>query len=115
MMPQRQALLLGVAVWLLGFALSLVLFTFVPLPVLGWVLLGPLLLVTVGAAAHVDPPNPREALPVALGWLGLALILDNVFVVRLFGVQAFYDLDVAVYYAATFAIPLLIGVFNARR
>ena len=46
---------------------------------------------------------------VATSWLAIALILDYMFIVRLFNIVGYYDLDVTIYYGLTFLIPLVVG------
>ncbi|MFN8638136.1 MAG: hypothetical protein U0360_01465 [Dehalococcoidia bacterium] len=54
-------------------------------------------------------PLPRY-LFVAIAWTALAVALDYVFIVGLLGAgSSYYRIDVLLYYALTFGMPLLIG------
>ncbi len=46
---------------------------------------------------------------VATAWLGLAIVLDYVLIVRAFSVSGYYDTDVLIYYFVTFIAPLVVG------
>ncbi len=48
-------------------------------------------------------------LAIAAIWAVIAMVLDYIFIVTAFHSLGYYKLDVFVYYATTFIIPLLIG------
>jgi len=108
----RDTILLGAALWLIGYLASLVLF-FSPFhEVMGWILLIVLTPVTIIIAYLWF--RKRERLPmeyyakVGVAWLLIAVVLDYLFIVLLF--QAiYYGVDVFVYYALTFLIPVGVG------
>jgi hypothetical protein len=102
----------GLVLWLIGYGLSVVLFAIVPVSVIGWLVSIPLIPFTVWIAyrrlRNLDAPF-RYYVVVATAWLATALILDYLFIVRLFNVEGYYDLDVSIYYVLTFLIPLVVG------
>lgn len=61
----------------------------------------------------------RERLPlqyyasVGLAWMLIAIVLDYLFIVLLFH-ASYYGIDVFVYYAVTFLIPVGVGLFLNR-
>lgn len=107
----RDAVLLGTALWLLGYLASLLLFVTPLHPVMGWVLIGFFTPVTTAIAWYWfrarDQPLPYYV-KVGLAWTVLAIVLDYLFIVLLFS-ATYYGPDVFVYYAVTFAIPVGVG------
>ncbi|VVB63623.1 Uncharacterised protein [uncultured archaeon] len=63
--------------------------------------------------------NKRERLRlqyyagVGVGWALIAIVLDYLFIVLLFQAN-YYGIDVFVYYAVTFLIPVGVGLFLNR-
>jgi hypothetical protein len=103
---------LGVGLWVIGYVASLVLF-FTPLKgVMGWILLVVLAPVTA-YIAYRRFKSRKKALAyyavVSVAWLAVAMVMDYVFIVKLFTQPGYYALDVFAYYAVTFLMPLLIG------
>ena len=107
---------LGTALWLLGYLVSLALF-FTPLAgVMGWIITAVFTPVTVGVAwwrfRGRDLPLAYYA-GVGLAWTAIAVVLDYLFIVRLFD-AVYYAPDVFVYYALTFLIPVGVGLYLRR-
>lgn len=103
---------LGIGVWLMGYIASLVLFFVVPASLLGWVLFVIFTPVTSYIAYLRFGKRSEDIayyLKIAAAWTLIAMILDYVFIVMAFDSKGYYKPDVFVYYAATFAIPLLVG------
>lgn len=104
---------LGFAVWLVGYAAGMMLFAFVPLSVLGWFVLAVLIPVAIFIAYKRFRGMKAPALYflfVAASWVSLAVVFDHLFIVKAFNVQNYYDVDVFIYYALTFFIPLSMGL-----
>jgi hypothetical protein len=98
----------GIAFWLIGYILGIILF-FTPLaPVMGWILfacLTPVMVfVTYRWFSHRDLPL-SYFLAIAVVWTAAAIIFDYLFIVLLLHPQAYYQADVLVYYAVTFLVP----------
>lgn len=107
---------LGTGLWLLGYLVSLALF-FTPLaPVMGWVITAVFTPVTIAVAwwrfRGRDLPLTYYA-GVGLAWAVIAIVLDYLFIVRLFR-AAYYGPDIFVYYALTFLIPVGVGLYLRR-
>lgn len=108
---------LGTVLWLLGYLASMVLF-FTPFAlVMGWILFALLTPVTIVLAWWWF--RKRERLPlqyyagVGVAWVLIAIVFDYLFIVLLLH-ATYYGVDVFVYYAMTFLIPLGVGLFLNR-
>lgn len=107
----------GFALWLIGYALSLVLFAFVPVSLIGWILMpiGTVIALWV-AFRKVNGDTLRHYCLVALAWTLIAVLGDYLFIVKAFApADGYYKPDVYLYYALTLAIPLFAGWRRARR
>jgi hypothetical protein len=107
---------IGGGLWLLGYLVSLALF-FTPLaPVMGWAITATFTPLTVGVAwwwfRGRDLPL-RYYVGVGLVWAAIAVVLDYLFIVRLFD-AGYYAPDVYLYYALTFLIPVGVGLYLRR-
>jgi len=109
---------LGIAFWLIGYILGIVLFLTPLAPVMGWVLFACLTPVTAGVTYWWFS---RRGLPLsyflklAVAWTAIAIALDYLFIVRLFHPAAYYQPDVFAYYAVTYLIPLVLGWYLQGR
>jgi hypothetical protein len=108
---------LGTGLWLIGYLASLALFFSPFAGIMGWILLAIFTPVTIAVTWWWF--RPRERLPVqyyagvGVAWMLIAIVLDYLFIVLLFQAN-YYGIDVFVYYAVTFLIPLGIGLFLNR-
>jgi hypothetical protein len=108
---------LGTAFWLMGYLASLVLFFTPYAGIMGWILLAVFTPVTIVITWWWF--NQRKSLPlryyagVGGAWMLIAIVLDYLFIVLLFN-ATYYDPDVFVYYAVTFLIPLVVGLYLTR-
>lgn len=109
---------LGFCLWLAGYLASFALFFILPKDVLGWVLFAvfaPLTVLVAYWRFH------RRALPfgyfikIAAAWTLIAIVFDYLFIVLLLNAAGYYKLDVLVYYATTFLIPIAVGVRYAKK
>lgn len=101
----------GFALWLIGYALSMMLFAFVPPSLLGWIItpIGTVLALWV-AFRKVKGDSLSHYVLVALVWVTIAVVGDYLFIVKAFKpADGYYKPDVYLYYALTMAIPLLAG------
>ena len=110
-------LLLGLALWLMGYVASILLYGFVSNVILGWVLFVIFTPVAV-CISFLRFRKRKEAIVyyfvVALAWMLIAIAFDYLFIVKTFGVSNYYKLDVFVYYLTTFLVPLLVGYRYGR-
>jgi hypothetical protein len=101
----------GFALWLIGYALGMLLFAFVPTSLLGWIItpIGMALALWV-AFRKVQGDTLSHYALVALVWVTIAVVGDYLFIVKaLKPADGYYKPDVYLYYALTVAIPLLAG------
>ena len=107
----KDAMGWGLVLWVIGYALGMMLFAFVPANLMGWIIM------PIGAAialwvafAKVKGDTLRYYFLVSLVWLSIAVVGDYVFIVKAFKpANGYYKLDIYVYYALTLAIPLVAG------
>lgn len=107
----KDTLLWGFLLWLAGYVLGIVLFMLVPLSVLGWVIMPFGIALTLWVLlTRVKAHAFGQFVLLAVVWTFLALVLDYFFLVKLFKpADGYYKLDVYLYYAFTFVLPLLVG------
>ena len=108
---------LGTGLWLIGYLASLVLF-FTPFAGnMGWILIVIFTPITIAVTWWWF--RKRETLSlqyyagVGIVWVVIAVVLDYLFIVRLFQ-ATYYEPDVFVYYSLTFLIPMGIGLYLIR-
>ena len=109
---------LGFGLWLAGFLASLPLFFVLPPGLLGWVLFAVFAPITVFVAYlrfHKRQLSLAHFIGVALAWLAIAIVFDYIFIVVMFKSVDYYKLDVFLYYATTFLIPLAVGLKYAKK
>ncbi len=108
----KDFVLLGVGLWLLGYLASLLLFFSPFQSSMGWIITAVFTPVTIAVAwwwfRTRDLPLSYYV-KVGIAWTVIAILLDYLFIVRLFQTP-YYELDVFVYYALTFLIPVGVGM-----
>ncbi len=112
----KDALGWGFVLWLIGYALGIVLFTLVPAGLIGWIItpFGAAMTVWV-AFRKVNGNSLMHYGFVALVWLLVAVVGDYLFIVKAFApADGYYKPDVYLYYALTLAIPLYAGWRRSR-
>jgi len=113
-----DALGIGSALWLAGYLSSILLYFFMPKHLIGWVLFMVFAPVTVYVACwrfRGRDRGLRYFLAVAAVWTLIAMVLDYFLIVRLFSATDYYQIDVCLYYAVTFLIPVGVGLVYSRR
>ena len=107
----------GVALWLVGYVLGVVLFFVIPPAMLGWVITPIGVLITFWVLfKKVNVDGVQRDFVLAVVWTGIAVGLDYLFIVKLLTpADGYYKLDVYVYYALTFLMPLAIGWWKRAR
>lgn len=101
----------GFVLWLVGYALGMVLFAVVPVYMIGW------LITPVGTALtlwvlfrKVRGDSFKYYFLLAAVWTLIAVVFDYFFLVKAFApADGYYKLDVYLYYALTFVLPLVVG------
>jgi hypothetical protein len=109
---------LGTLLWLIGYLASMVLY-FTPLSgTLGWIITAVFTPFTIIVTWWWF--RNRERLPlkyyagVGGAWTLIAVVLDYLFIVRLFNATTYYAPDVFLYYALVFLIPVGVGWYLGR-
>ena len=112
----KDAIGWGAALWLIGYALGLILFAIAPVDLIGWIIMpiGAALSIWV-AFRKVKGDSFQYYSAVAVVWLLVAMIGDYLFIVQaLKPAHGYYKTDVYLYYTLTFTIPLLAGWRKTR-
>ena len=112
----KDALGWGFTLWLIGYILGLAVFPFVPVAAVGWIVM------PIGVAlalwvllGRVKSTYLRYYLALAVVWTLLAVVLDYFLLVKMFNpTDGYYKLDVYLYYALTFLLPLGVGLSKVR-
>lgn len=107
----KDALGWGVALWIIGYALGMMLFSFVPTSVIGWIIMPIGAAITFWVAFRkVKGNNLRYYCMVGVMWLLIAVVGDYFFIVKaLAPADGYYKLDVYIYYVLALAIPIFAG------
>lgn len=107
----------GIGFWLLGYIAGIILFMFLPLNLLGWVLIiifSPIYIyLTLKRFKNRDEEFKYYGL-IAIVWTVIAIVFDYLFIVMLFSNPNYYQIDIAVYYLITFIVPLGIGFAKSK-
>jgi hypothetical protein len=101
----------GFVLWLIGYALGVMLFAFVAAYLIGWIIMpfGAAIALWV-AFKKVNGNTLQYFCLMALVWTFIAVVGDYLFIVKAFKpADGYYKLDVYLYYALTLAIPLFAG------
>lgn len=101
----------GFILWLMGYALGMMLFAVVPTSVIGWVIMPVGTMITLWVLLKkVKADSFRYYTLLAFVWVCIAIIFDYFFLVKAFKpADGYYKLDVYLYYALTFLLPLVVG------
>jgi hypothetical protein len=107
----KDALGWGFALWLIGYALGILLFTIVPPSLIGWTIMPIGIVVALWILVKKVQGNSfTYFLLLALVWVLIAIVCDYFFLVKAFKpADGYYKLDVYLYYALTFVLPLVVG------
>ena len=113
----RDSLGWGAALWLIGYAMGVVLFFVLPPAAIGWVITQIAVVITSWVLLRkVQVGGVRRDLMVAIAWTLIAVVLDYLFIVRLLApVDGYYKADVYLYYALTLLMPPAIGWWKRAR
>jgi hypothetical protein len=107
----KDALGWGFILWLIGYGLGMVLFSIVPLSLIGWVIMpiGTALTLWV-LLKKVKSETCAGYVHLAVIWTMIAVVCDYFFLVRAFQpADGYYKLDVYLYYALIFILPIIVG------
>lgn len=107
----KDALGWGFILWLIGYALGIILFSVVPIFVVGWIIMPVGIAITLWVLLKkVKADSFQYYVLLAFVWVLIAVVFDYFFIVKAFKpADGYYKLDVYLYYALTFALPLIVG------
>lgn len=101
----------GFILWLIGYALGIILFAVVPIYMVGWIIMpiGIIIILWVLLKKIKAQPFNYYAL-LAVVWVLIAVVFDYCFLVKAFKpADGYYKFDVYLYYALTFLLPMAVG------
>lgn len=101
----------GFVLWFIGYALGILLFSIVPASMIGWVIMPIGLAITLWVLfKKIKGTSFRYYALMALVWAVIAIVFDYIFLVQVFKpADGYYKLDVYLYYALTFLLPIIVG------
>ena len=101
----------GFLLWLIGYVLGFIFFAFVPQDMVGWFIMPIGIAIAVWVLLKkITAPRLQYYVLIAVVWTVIAIICDYLFLVLLLKpADGYYKLDVYLYYALTFVLPLLVG------
>ncbi len=107
----KDALGWGFVLWLIGYVLGIALFAFVPVSLLGWIIMPIGVLITLWVLwKKVRSVSFQHYVHMGIVWALIAILCDYVFLVMLLKPEdGYYKLDVYLYYALTLLLPLTVG------
>lgn len=106
----KDALGWGFLLWLVGYALGMMLFAVVPVNLIGWVIMpiGTALTLWV-LLKKIKADQFVYFVKLAVAWTVIAIVFDYFFMVKALKVIGYYKFDIYLYYALTFVLPLVVG------
>lgn len=101
----------GFILWLIGYGLGIMFFSIVPPSMIGWVIMPIGTIITLWVLfKKVKTDSFSYYAKLAVVWVLIAVVFDYFFIVKAFKpVDGYYKLDVYLYYALTFILPLIAG------
>lgn len=98
----------GFALWFIGYLLGMFLFFIVPVDMLGWFILPVGTIITLWVLLKRIKGNSFDYyLRLSIIWTLIAIVFDYLFLVKVLNpADGYYKLDVYLYYALTFILPL---------
>ncbi len=107
----KDALGWGIGLWLIGYILGFVFFAIVPKDLIGWVIMPIGVIITLWVLFRkVKGESIKYYFLLAVVWTLVAVVFDYFFLVKaLKPADGYYKLDVYLYYALTFILPLVVG------
>ncbi|MEK7185850.1 MAG: hypothetical protein AAB675_00605 [Patescibacteria group bacterium] len=107
----KDALGWGFLLWLIGYALGIMLFSIVPISMIGWIITPIGIALTLWVLfKKIKGETLQYYFRLAIVWTLIAIIFDYFFLVKAFKpADGYYKLDVYLYYVLTFVLPLIVG------
>jgi hypothetical protein len=107
----------GFILWLIGYVLGIIFFKIIPPSLIGWIIMPIGIIITLWVLFRkIKGESFKYYALLAVVWTLLAIILDYFFLVKAFKpADGYYKLDVYLYYALTFILPLAVGWRNKKK
>lgn len=107
----KDALGWGFLLWLLGYILGIIFFMLVPPSMIGWIITPIATIIALWVLIKkIKSSSLQYYFIIGVIWTILAIVLDYFLLVKLFNPEdGYYKLDVYIYYALTFILPLIVG------
>jgi hypothetical protein len=103
----KDAFLWGFVLWLIGYLFGMILFFVVPQNMIGWVILPIGTTITLWVLfKKIKGDSFFYYLYLATAWMLMAILFDYLFIVKSLNADGYYKLDVYMYYALAFILPL---------
>ena len=106
----------GFALWLFGYILGFVFFALVSQEMIGWFIMPFGVIFTLWVLLK---KIKRESFVCYVGlgviWTIMAIALDYVFIIKLLKSGDYYKIDVYFYYILTFALPVIVGLYQKNK
>ena len=101
----------GIVLWLIGYVIGMMLFSIVPLVMIGWIILPIGIIITLWVLfKKVNGESFIFYFSLSVAWTLIAILFDYFFIVKAFSpADGYYKLDVYLYYALVFILPLIVG------
>lgn len=107
----KDSFIWGFVLWLIGYLLGIILYFVFPHTLIGWVIMpiGIFIMLWV-LLKKVKAQSFQQYVFLAFVWVLIAIICDYFFLVKVFKpTDGYYKLDVYIYYALTFTLPIFVG------
>lgn len=107
----KDAFYWGFILWFIGYVLGIMFFAVVPPAMLGWVIMPIGVAITLWVLfKKIKAESLQYYFKLAIVWTLLAVLFDYFFLVKVLNpADGYYKLDVYIYYALTFFLPLFVG------
>lgn len=106
----------GFILWLIGYALGMILFPFVPVSMIGWIITPIGTIITLWVLfKKITADSFQRYILISIVWTVIAIVLDYLFIVKMLKpIDGYYKPDVYLYYALTFILPLVVGWYKKK-
>jgi hypothetical protein len=106
----------GLMLWLFGYVLGFVFFAFVPITMIGWVIMPFGLAATLWVLfKKIERKEFMCFIGLGIVWTVMAIVLDYIFLVQLLKPTNYYQVDVILYYVLTFVLPIAVGWYKLKK
>lgn len=105
----------GFLLWLIGYILGIIFFMIMPTNMIGWAItpIGILIILWV-LFKKINREHFSNYVWLGAIWTIVAIVLDYIFNVKLFNIANYYKLDIYIYYATTFFLPVIAGWYKTK-